>query len=66
MTRYLTESERKRVRALCSLTPKLGGGYWVWPTDEAIALERELSGAAQQTRERILKMKAALAQKEVA
>jgi len=55
MRRPLTEDEHRRVRALGRLDPKPGGGYWWWPTDEAIALERELNGTAQEKRDSLAK-----------
>lgn len=54
--RQLTEDEKKRVRALTRKVPREGGGEWTWPTKESVALERELSGATQQSRDRVEKM----------
>lgn len=59
MTRRLSDEDKLRIRALMRLDPTPHGGYWLWPTNESLALERELTGAADAARLRIEKLKQA-------
>jgi len=53
MTRKLSENDLIRIRATMRLDPKPGGGYWLWPTNETVRLERELNGTADEARARV-------------
>jgi hypothetical protein len=55
--RRLTHEDRIRIHALMREDPKPNGGVWYWPTAESVALERELTGVADQTKARLKLLK---------
>lgn len=61
-TRKLTMEQDRAVVALMRTTYSAATGKtWVFPTDASVKLEREFNGAADAARERVAKMKAAMA-----
>ena len=56
MARQLTAIEREQVKALMRRAPRERGGFWLMPTRESVALEREFTGSLGKARERVEKM----------